>query len=206
MKIAFTGTSGSGKTTLVKWVSKEFKLQHISGSAGDMSTQADKEYFKNKFGYFGEGHLDVIKFSAISPFFAFENQERNRWNRNKLIQENDNFVTDRSPLDNLVYCIAQAGFHKEISDNMIENFAYNCLLTWGELTHVIYVKAVQPHGIEDNGSRISNKWYQQASDAQFEYWLKNWFVLKQIGGPKLLILRVWDLDTRKDVISNFLNY
>ena len=58
-----------------------------------------------------------------------------------------------------------------VTDEMVEEFAKDCLSAWEELTHVIFVKAVQPKEVERNGSRISNKWYQKAIDVQFELWL-----------------------------------
>lgn len=207
MKVAMTGTSGSGKTTLVKYVEKEYGLKHISGSSGDIQTIEDKNRLCGLFGILpGCGHLDVIKNSAKSFGYGMLNQELNRVRRAEIIEQNDDFVTDRSPIDNLTYLISQVGFHNEFNDRDAAKFAAKCLQTWNLLTHVIYIKAVQPNGVENNGSRIANKWYQLASDAQFDYWVNNYFAIYQnITGPKLLIIDYWDLDKRKKAIREFLN-
>jgi hypothetical protein len=86
----------------------------------------------------------------------------------------------------------------------VEEFMKECLEAWEELTHVIYVKAVQPNEVEKNGSRVANRYYQKAIDAQFEYWLVNFFVKNAQVGPKILTLDMWDLDTRKEVVTEFL--
>jgi hypothetical protein len=212
MKIAFTGSSGSGKTTLVKFVEKEFGLKHISGSAGDILTESDKARLVHSFGYNGgNGHNGVIQKSAASIAFGVNFQELLQMRRWELISNNNDFVTDRSPLDNLTYFISQLGFHREIGDDYIEGFSNRCLQAWCELSHVIYVRAVQPGPIENNGSRIPNKWYQQSSDAQFNYWLRSFFMkyrIQRIGlelrKPKVLIIDYWDLDKRKEELGRFL--
>jgi len=207
MKVAFTGSSGSGKTTLVKYVAETFKLQHISGSAGDVYTLQQKylldEVFKHR-GY--DGHHGVIAHSAQDYMYAIVNQMFLQQSRAELIKHNDNFVTDRSPVDNLTYFINQAGFHSQVDDTMIYNFQRFCQVAWADLTHVIYVKAVQPFhvGVEKNGSRINNWWYQKSIDAQFAVWL-DWFIMK-VGpaGPAVLELDYWDLDKRKKEVYEFL--
>lgn len=209
MKVACTGTSGSGKTTLVKFIAEELGLKHISGSAGDLKSEVDKAQLEARYNFKrDQGHQAVIKKSAENPFFGFMNQQMNLAGRRKLIEENTFFVTDRSPVDNLTYCIAQCGFHKEIPEAYFTDFAKDCLEAWRLLTHVIYIKAVQPGDIENNGSRINNKWYQRASDAQFEYWLLKFFIPSNpIGtGPQILIIDFWNLEQRKLLVKDFLQF
>lgn len=204
MKIACTGTSGSGKTTLVKFIAKEKGLTHISGSAGDIKTPEDKDILFKEFNHAPHsGHLDVIKRSAIDVNFGVMVQHMNQERRAELIRNNDNFITDRSPLDNLTYFINQVGFHKEVTDGDVGQFALECLYAWNELTHVIFIKPVQPRYVEDNGSRINNLWYQKAINAQFEFWLFNYFHIP-VFGPKLLVIDVWDWEIRKRRVLDFL--
>ena len=213
MKIAFTGSSGSGKTTLVKFVEEEFGLKHISGSAGDILTEEDKSHLRSWFNYSGvEGHLGVIKKSATDVDFGISNQNLLQRRRMELIGKNDNFVTDRSPLDNFTYFISQVGFHPEVNDYIVNQFLGDCLMAWYSLTHVIFVRAVQPTAIENNGSRIANKYWQMASDAQFNYWLREIFLNYRFSGPngeypqpKLLVIDFWDLEKRKNKIREFLS-
>lgn len=209
-KIACTGASGSGKTTLVNYIAKTLNIPFISGSSGDMKSKWDRDELMREYGFEkNQGHSAVIRYSAKNPDFAIRNQEINRANRAKLITEHDNFVTDRSPVDNLTYFVAQCGFHKDVTDPVTERFANNCLFVYKQLTHVIYIKAVEPK-VEDNGSRISNTWFQKASDAQFEYWLKNYFmqeehkIYQNLPGPIVLEIDYWDWSKRKREVIKFL--
>lgn len=203
MKIACTGTSGSGKTTLVTFAAETLGLIHISGSAGDVKKDGDKMIIDDMLKYPGGGHVGVIRFSALNPEYGLLNQKMLQMRRRELIMENDNFITDRSPIDNLTYMVNQVGYHPMVTDEMISEFAKDCLKAWEELTHVIYVKAVQPNEVEFNGSRVANSWYQKAIDAQFAHWL-TWFKRNETSGPEVLVIDYWDLQRRKDAVIDFL--
>jgi deoxyadenosine/deoxycytidine kinase len=205
MKVAFTGSSGAGKTTLVTYVAQRFGLKHISGSAGDLFSPEDRKRLYNDR---EEGHLGVIRQSAMDLKFGVEFQKLLLARRTDIIIANDNFVTDRSPIDNLTYTINQIGYHPQVTDQWIELFSQDCLKAFWELTHVIYIRACQPTTVENNGSRIANWWYQQSIDAQFERWL-HWFMnqttyIKPPNSPKILCIDFWDLDRRKKLIDQFL--
>jgi|SRR6478609_4407127 len=199
MKVAFTGTSGAGKTTLVKFVEQTYGLTHYSSSASDIMTEEDKQSIKHS----GNGHLSVIKRSADEYEFAYAFQTVLLKRRSDIIQYQDNFVTDRSPADNITYFMTQAGFHPELGDDIARKHIQLALETWQKLTHVIYIKPCQPDLVEDNGSRIANKFYQISVDAIFDHWV-NWLQRQTGDKPKLLILDYWNLERRKDAIIDFL--
>lgn len=203
-KIAFSGSSGSGKTTLVTWLAEQTGLQHISGSAGDVKQEIDKMIIDEALGYPGGGHVGVIRYSALNPEYGLLNQQLLQVRRHQLIQANTNFITDRSPADNLTYMINQVGYHPMVTNEICEAFFKKCVEAWDELTHVIYVKAVQPIAIEVNGSRVSNNWYQKSIDAQFEYWIGR-LQEASLSGPEFIMIDYWDLDQRKDEILKFIN-
>ncbi len=205
-KVAFSGASGSGKTTLVTFVAEQMGLKHISGSAGDVKKEIDKLYIDELYDYPGGSHSGVIRFSALNPEYGIANQKTLQMRRKELIMTNDNFITDRSPVDNVTYFINQCGFHPMVTDEMTRLFMLEALEAWNELTHVIYVKSVQPTEVERNGNRIANKYYQKAIDAQFEYWILNFFEKESIGGPEVMIIDYWDLDRRKEEVLQFLKY
>lgn len=204
MKIAFTGSSGSGKTTLVTYVAEQLGIQHISGSAGDVKKEGDKMLIDEMLRYPGGGHVGVIRYSALNPEYGVMNQKMLQMRRRELIMDNDDFVTDRSPIDNLTYFINQCAYHPMVTNELVLEFAKDCLVAWEELTHVIYVKAVQPNEVEVNGSRVANNWYQKAIDCQFEYWLHNYFEKNAVGGPEVLVIDYWDLTQRKKDVLKFL--
>lgn len=202
MKIAFTGTSGSGKTTLCKWVEKEFGVKHISSSAQDLFTDSDKKTLLDVYGYTGQGHANVIRLSANDYSFGHAFQTILQKRRAQAIRDNFNFVTDRSPIDNLTYMINQVGMHPEFTDSMVTHFAGACLSAWISLTHVIYIKAIPDNVVENNGSRVANGFYQMGIDAQFGYWYN--YIFKGMEGPKVLVIDYWDLEQRKKNLYQFL--
>lgn len=205
-KIAFTGSSGSGKTTLVKEVSKRLGIPHISGSASEVRKKGDSDLLSDMFKFPGGGHAGVIKYSALNAEYAILNQNILQIRRAEIIAQNDFFVTDRSPLDNLTYFISQAGYHPLVTDQMVEDFMGACLDAYKKLTHLIFVKAVQPGAVEQNYSRIANRYYQKSIDAQFEYWLKTFFIPESGGkGPLVLTIDWWDLDLRIAEVVNFVS-
>lgn len=211
MKIAFSGSSGSGKTTLVNYVVDQLGLAHLSGSAGDVKTEEDKKILQeDPYDYPGGGHVGVIRYSALNPEYGWENQQRLLQRRAQLINGThpthgnvENFVTDRSPADNVVYCINQVGFHPLVTDKMLEQHIRDAVEAMGNLTHLIYVKAVQPQEVERNGSRVANRYYQKSVDALFEYWIKQMLGMC-IDPPSFMLIDYWDLDTRKENVLRFL--
>ncbi len=206
-KIAFTGTSGSGKTTLVKFVSEKFSIPHISGSAWDLKNDEDKHTLRDQFGFPGGGHAGVIKYSALNPEYGVFNQQLLLKRRLELGMLNQSFVTDRSPIDNLTYFIMQCGYHPMVTDHIVSEFMNNAFKAYQLFTHIIYVKAVQPTEVENNQSRIANRFYQKAVDSMFEYWLYNFFRRSsQVATPKLLVIDYWNLEARKQEVTQFLSH
>jgi deoxyadenosine/deoxycytidine kinase len=204
-KVAFTGSSGSGKTTLVTYVAEKLGLRHISGSAGDVKQEGDKMLLDEIYQYPGGGHVGVIRYSALNPEYGLMNQKLLQMRRSEIIFNNTNFVTDRSPIDNMTYMINQVGYHPHVTDAICEEFLKDCMKAFEELTHLIYVKAVQPKEVEFNGSRVANSFYQRAIDAQFDYWLKR-FDKSSLAPPEILVIDYWDLERRKKEVLKFLDY
>lgn len=213
MKIAFTGSSGSGKTTLVKFVAEEFGLKHISGSAGDVKTELDTLFLNQLWGMeeLPDGHRDVIHASTIDKTYGIANQLLLQIRRAQIIGSNNNFVTDRSPIDNMTYFINQCGFHPDLDDKFCGLFYEECLETFTQLDVIVYIRAVQPQkiGIENNGSRVNNWWYQQSIDAQFDRWAQKFMsdsYDRKPKQPKVIVIDFWDLDARKKFLKEQLNF
>ena len=203
MKVAFCGPSGSGKTTLAKFISENFHLNYIRGSASFIMSEQDKQFLTDHFKYQFTGHREVIEKSGNPEFaYAFENLVRER--RKELIMSNDNFITDRSPVDNLVYFLTQAAYSQ--SDFVTFEFIKSCQEAMGGITHVIYIKSVNPNEIENNNSRIPNRYYQRMVDAVFTDTIERYFTDESGKTPfNLLVLNLWDLQYRKDAVTKFLS-
>jgi predicted ATPase len=200
-KVAFSGTSGAGKTTLVHYVNSVLGLNWINGSAGQMKKEWEKMKLVEEYGYPGGGHAAVIKYSAINPQYALENQNMLQAGRANAIANNWGFVTDRSPVDNMAYFCMQCSFM--YSEKVAEEFYRKCLIALEGLTHLIYVKAVQPKEIEHNGSRVDNAFFQRSMDAVFNYWVDR-MTNECVQPPEVLTIDFWDLDQRHAVVKKFL--
>jgi hypothetical protein len=200
MKIAMFGPSGGGKTTLTKIIPTLVPVTYIPGSVyTHLLSYNQKEELASKYGYIGTGHQAVINLSSINPAFGGDFQKFALMQRRKLIENNNNFVTDRSPIDNLTY------FHLQCSHNQTEkateDFIRYTQELYQELTHAIFVRTVNPQGIEDNDSRVANIHYQRMVDSVFEFLFKRYF---QDLPVKTLVLDTWDLQGRVKKLSSFL--
>ena len=201
MKLAFTGSSGSGKTTLVHYVKESYNLKWLNGSSGDIKNEDQQTFLKARGMNVGNGHAEIIRAGHENPVVGVFNQDFILQARLDLIKSNDNFVTDRSPIDNIVYYIMQCGPY--VTEKDTAEFIDKALQGLQELTHLIYIPAMLPQ-IEDNGSRIANTHYQSAVDAVFKMVLIKYMDQLAIGGPKLLVIDVVDLEERKKLVYNFL--
>jgi hypothetical protein len=201
-KISLSGPSGLGKTTLCRFIEKEFNVPWHSVSAGDLFTEKDKMYLQTDFGYTGKGHRNVINLSSSDPLFgnAFQNLVLKR--RAELIENTPEFVIDRSPLDNVVYYLSQNGHNEK--EEFIGDFIEKARKAYEKLTHVIIIKySSDITQIEDNDSRIPNRYYQRMISDLFQAMYVREFA--SIIGPKVITIDFWDLDQRKSVIKSFIN-
>ncbi len=204
IKVAFTGSSGSGKTTLVKYVNAEYPLPWLNGSSGELLDEIDQATLKQRFGFEGgKGHAHVIKASHANPEFGYVHQNMVLNARGKLIESDQDFVTDRSPLDNWVYFLLQAGVYQNF--NVSHDFMGKAIFYFSKLTHVIYVPAMLVE-VEDNNSRIANYYYQRAVDAIFNTYWQAFSHHAKVANPKIKLLKIvdHDLKTRKEKVMDFL--
>jgi len=203
MKIALSGPSGLGKTTLCKFIQKEFGVEWKSVSAGDLLNEQDKAILYERYGYSGTGHRNVIALSNTYPRFGEDFQQYVLDRRIELILNHSGFVIDRSPLDNVVYMLAQNGHN--VSEEYIESFMNKAINAYRYLTHLIMIKYSNDiTQIEDNDSRIPNRYYQRMISDLFQAtYVRNF--ASQINGPKVVTIDFWDLDQRKSLLRNFLS-
>lgn len=203
IKVAFTGTSGSGKTTLVKYLHKEYPLPWLNGSSGELLSKDDQLMLEVKHDYVGgKGHAHVIRQSHLSPAFGLDHQNMVLNRRGELIESNQDFVTDRSPLDNWVYFLLQAGLYQNM--NICHDFMSKAIHYFSKLTHVIYVPAMLVD-VEDNNSRVANYYYQRGVDSIFNSYWQAFTHHAKIANPSLKLMKIVDLDlkTRQEKVMDF---
>jgi len=201
IKVAFSGPSGLGKSTLCKYVQEEMSLEWLSTSAGDIFTGADVALLKDRFGYAQSGHKDVINLSAENPEFGWTFQRLIMNRRADQIFKNDKFVIDRCPIDNVSYMLSQIS-HQASEDN-IKGFIQTAQMAYQELTHVIQIRhSPDVPFIEDNGSRVSNQYFQKYISDVFTGVFARYFANQP--GPRVITLDFWDLPERRRVVRDFL--
>jgi len=199
MKIAFSGPSGLGKSTLCKYVSEEFQIPWLSTSAGDILSKKDKDKLKETYGYSGSGHKNVINLSSVSPSFGLDFQWAVLEARKEQINKNSNLVIDRCPIDNVAYMLAQNS-HNGISENLIESFIRKAQDTFMNLDVVFQIRySPDIPFIEDNSSRVANRYFQQYMSDVFVGVYARYF--SNLVGPQVHVIDFWPLRDRKEFVK-----
>jgi len=200
-KIAFSGPSGLGKSTLCKFVNQEFNIPWLSTSAGDILPQATKDDLKAAFGYEGTGHRDVINLSSKDPWFGLAFQQAVLRARTNQIVNSSEFVLDRCPIDNVAYLLSQVGHN--MAEPAIKEFIQEAQLAYHELSHVIILKYSNDIPfIEDNGSRVPNRYFQQYISDVFMGVYYRYFA--SIVGPRVIVIDYWNLPERMSTVRAFI--
>lgn len=156
-RIFISGPSGTGKTTLANILSDYYELgKFISGSS---KTLWDKYGIKK--------HQDIILRTHMDPHWGYEFQNELLDYRLKLFEANKDFniITDRSPLDNVIYFTLQnSPFESTLSSDAYYLKAYSSFKKGDWLIFRYYTSEVisKAHGIENDGHRITNPFYQLA--------------------------------------------
>lgn len=164
-RIFISGASGSGKTTLAKYISNAYSIPFIDGSS---------KVLWPKYGI--KSHLDLINKCKESKEFAITFQYRLLSYRQEAIKDLDSFVTDRSPLDNLVYFMLQLSHDIVESENV--KYIEECSKTFQYGENLLFITKIADNPIEDDGMRITNYFYQRMVQGLFENMItENWLEL-----------------------------
>lgn len=155
MIIALSGVSGVGKTTLGEKIADKLSIPFISGSA---KVLWDKHDIKN--------HAHLIQKTMSDTNWGYSFQMELLDVRLNVIKENKEFVTDRSPIDNLVYFLAQLS--PFITEEMTQQYILACQNVYQYINHQIYLEYSKAIELEDDQARITNRYYQNMMHALFE--------------------------------------
>lgn len=196
-KIALCGPSGSGKSTLARRIASEYDIPYTENSAGLLLPKEDQDFLIEKFGWAKNGHAGVIQLSHANPEFGWEFQSRLLLARKKFIMETPSFVIDRSPVDNMAYFLLQnaALSHHALTDS----FMSTGMEVMREITHLIFIPTMISEDIEDNGSRIVNKHYQEMVTQVFIH-----VINKYCPNVNMMELQTSSRDLRWTMTKNFL--
>lgn len=189
-KIFITGPSGMGKTTLAKYIEDRFHIPHISTSASKLWP---KYGFKN--------HERAHQMSAIDPLKGLDYQFDILNERMKALVIEEEWVCDRSPIDNFVYFMLSVAPYIPFED------------TWGFIQKIKQAMSMGNHLIIipftpdirlDGPNRIKNPYYHQMTSKIMEWALYG--KDPDIGViENQIVLNQWDLDIRKQIIDRWLS-
>lgn len=194
MKVALAGPSGTGKTTLTEFIEQNTELKFTSNSAQNVFTKEDKKILRG-LGYHGTGHKEVVQLSMQNEKFAGEFQRRLLWRRGEFIVDNDKFIIDRSPMDNLAYFMYQSSFLT--SELFIDTFVEQVKCYLRELDLIIFIPTTNEGGIENNGSRVNNYYFQRMISQIFWYCLEEFDLNQEV---QIETIDFWDLERRKEFV------
>lgn len=202
LKIGLTGPSGSGKTTIANFITQEVRkeLTFIPGSAGLMHYPESKNILEEKYGYLGQGHKAVINLSNSNPEFGYDFQFMLLKARREALTKNINFVTDRTPIDNLAYFLMQCSHNQ--TESVTKDYIEYAQEAFTQLTHLFILKPNE-NWTEMNGSRVANNYYQHMTYGVFINTYKRYFEdIAQDFRIRVVIIDDWNLDYRKAVVKH----
>lgn len=192
MKIGIAGPSGTGKSTLAKWISENYKIENLNLSGKVLWPE-----------YEIDSHEELIIKSHTNPDWGIEYQGNLlAYRLMELDKRVHSYVTDRTPIDNIVYMLLESSMH--LSDTDTINFINNAIQhTFQYYTHIV-ITPLTGNEKEDDGKRVFNRYYQWMVDGIYknvihEYLLP--YVKKQ--GTQILVLPEWDMKDRQKRIREF---
>lgn len=183
--ITLSGASGVGKTTLAKWISEEYKIPFI-----ELST---KPLWKD-WGI--QSHKQLIQKTIMEPNWGLAFQEAVLKMREKAFMYSGNMVCDRGAWDAWIYFLMQVV--PFISENETNEYLVKCYNLHKYVTHNIFIRATGIPDIEDDGKRITNRFYQESFDVLMVNSLKTF-------GKDVCIIHPWDMEVRKQLVSKYIN-
>lgn len=157
LKIGLIGTGGCGSTTIAKEVSSIINIPFIKSS--DMTKiilkRDNYDYEPNHF---------------VEKFLSEKNREFELINL-RINQEHElnNFITDRTTLENFVYALDSLENYTMDELNIIHEKCFNNMKNY---THLFYLK--RRENIKNNGIRTINVFYQRNIDYLIKGTIKDW--------------------------------
>jgi deoxyadenosine/deoxycytidine kinase len=186
LRIALAGPSGTGKSTLAKWISEEYKIPFITTSTKPLW---DKHKIKS--------HLMLLERASHDPVWGLQFQHEVLEFRENALKGHVNFVTDRSPVDNLSYFLLQ-NTHS-LPENDTTRYIHYCEKALSKFNYLFVLPFTKEIPLEDDGKRINNRYYQMLSNQAFD--LSCTLMVNELKKLRGNTLQKWDWETRKQLVK-----
>lgn len=203
-KIFICGTSGIGKTTLAKHIARSRNTPFINGSS---------TVLWNKFNI--ENHKELLELGFKDPQRGLDFQHELLKYRVEITKGLKGFVTDRSPIDNLVYFLYQNAPY--LSERDVHQYIDQCNFSMQKICDynfqnmkLLYLTRDFQQGdtmgiIVNDGKRIDNHYYQDMMDNLFQHVIDKDYLKLQLDSFNYRRYTEYDWSLRKDLTRLFLN-
>jgi len=149
MKIILSGASGTGKTTLMQSLSSRLNV--------DILNIPTTKYLSK---YQIKSQDDLVKKGIENPEIVAEFYHEMITERCSLIEYNDNFITDRSPLDSIQYYLLQHVYFNRNCENLIKLLITKSIDILNENVYIIVLPIAEDFN-QNNGIRTLNNGYNK---------------------------------------------
>ena len=189
LRLCLSGPSGTGKSTLAQHIAKEHNIPFITCSTKPLW---EKHNIKS--------HQDLIGMGTLDPKWGLEFQHEVLKYRIDQLTGKEEFTTDRSPLDNMVYFLLQCAHI--CTEKEVEDYIKACNESMKLFTGIICLPFTKEIPLENDGMRIANKYYQILVNDTFKtaagLMIKS---LKELKGDTLMM---WDWETRVKMVNKLI--
>jgi len=195
-KVFILGPAGIGKTTLAEFISKRYRMPFVQGSSKVLWEKYDVS-----------SHKDLLELPVGNALqFQYDLLDI----REESVKGLENFVSDRSVVDNLVYFLLQNGHN--ISEGEVVAYINKCRTQMNAYLSdpsfkFIYLSA--PKGgypLEDDGMRINHLYYQDwVVGSMFDRVIKDKLITHGFNFDNFICIDTWEWESRVKIIEAFLN-
>lgn len=167
------GTGGTGKTTLATSLSQHYEANFPGKGLPFVSTSGSSLF--DKYGV--SSHTDLLRIASTNINKVIDYQyDLLEYSHDKL-SKYDSFITDRSPVDNLVYFFLQCAPY--ISEKRTQDYINKCRELYLDSLG-FFIQKIPPNNNINNGVRVDNRAFQEMGSSVFSFIIKNYFYSRNI--------------------------